>query len=510
MRFTSSGWQYEQVGSDDPAFAASRSKRGTLVVSKVHWAGPVVLFLASCFGQNVVLSVTTRDYIRRMDELSWRSTVVSKPSAGTGPGANVTQSVVSAEEPSKIPMSRLFLELVTGFVPVIWMGWAVRTCDFGSWVRTLTCAALLVALKGLLAWATVVPEPGGWTTCQIRLGADGLSYYRELAAGRSVGPLGALIDTAYLTLRGVFTMGYPARHCFCGDTMFSTSVCLNVLFSMSLYEAVQSSTQWLAEPRDRKVRRATGAVLFIVVAANMVLAIGGEYHYVADVVSALILALLVYSNPAVALMVEKWMAVAAQDTVVPNAPIVPESPDGAQALADTAEAVTVEVPPYCAPCCSFGGQYRLSKVPLRTPHHMEPQEDAVRQQRQHLAEMGRTGQDIARHERNLQEAIDRESAALRQREEERSASVDERVAELVAEEKRKLDAQMQQLLDEAEQRLALERRRSVKLEEVVAEEQKHQSAKEAAFSTLREQLLTEISDAREARAAAAAAPAAAR
>merc|ERR550539_555322 len=88
--------------------------------------------------------------------------------------------------------------------------------------------------------------------------------------------------------------------------MFSSMVCQSVLFCMSLCEAMRVSTQSMQARMRLIVRTLAWCTLGAVVPGNAVLPVLNRYHYSADVAVALVLALLVYGNPAIAIAVQHW------------------------------------------------------------------------------------------------------------------------------------------------------------------------------------------------------------
>lgn len=259
----------------------------------LRWSLPVLALLAGLLAQNVGLYLGTRHYVRWMDELH-RPSVLTGVAFGQGP-------LASSSKPSWLRSFAELLEMVTDVLPVVWCGLVVRTRNLRLWSQTLLAAAFLMTLKGFLAWATVLPDEQGWEACQIRLGSDGLKYYRREAWPGSLGML--LGDLLLLEVRSVWA-GALERRRYCGDAMFCSSSCMCVVFSTSIGEAAFSL---LRPPLVQAVRwqaAARGALrccLAVLVVGNLVVPVAEGYHRGEDVLVAIVLALLVYSNPAIAL-----------------------------------------------------------------------------------------------------------------------------------------------------------------------------------------------------------------
>merc|ERR1719210_176052 len=137
------------------------------------------------------------------------------------------------------------MDVVTSLVPVLWLGWVAHARDLRVWTKALLSCTLVALLKGFLAWSTVMPDAEGWEACQRRLEKDGLKYYRRQAGSsssssdpREIDITEVLLDILLLEVRGLWLAGAEQRSRFCGDTMFSSTVCQSVLFCISLSEAM--------------------------------------------------------------------------------------------------------------------------------------------------------------------------------------------------------------------------------------------------------------------------------
>lgn len=289
-----------------------RASLGRLPQS-ARWVAPAVVLLVALFAQNAGLYLGTRCYVKWMDELQRPSP--SGAVTGSSGSANVLLDVASV-----LPLPGHSLELLThvldaatSLVPVLWFCLVTRTRDLRLWTQVMLSCALLALLKGFFAWSTVMPDAEGWEACRERLDKDGLKYYRRQLFGssssidaREIDLPKALLDILLLEVRGLWLLGMERRGRFCGDSLFSSALCRAVLFSLSLWEAVRASS-WKLQARTRFiVRTAARCILGAVILGNTVLPVLNRYHYSADVLLALLLALLVYSNPAIAIAVQRW------------------------------------------------------------------------------------------------------------------------------------------------------------------------------------------------------------
>jgi len=302
------------AGSGSPTSAALR-QRQTPKGTPIRWAAPALALLFGLFIQTAGLYLGTRCYVQWMDEqhqpLLWGQGGPSDVADDAGAASDKSTHSANGDHQERHHVGGSFVDHLTMCVPVIWLGWVTRTRDLHRWTQILISGALLATFKGFLAWATVMPDAEGWGACKARLGADGLMYYRRQAGvtliKREIDISEMLLDMLLLVMRGLWLSGQEQRECFCADTMFCSTTCLYALLCASLYQAVEASASRL-EARSQFVALTIARVLLgSVVAVTSILPVWRSRHYVADVVMALALALLVYSNPAVTVAVERWV-----------------------------------------------------------------------------------------------------------------------------------------------------------------------------------------------------------
>eukprot|EP00443_Scrippsiella_acuminata_P063838 CAMPEP_0115472238 /NCGR_PEP_ID=MMETSP0271-20121206/52941_1 /TAXON_ID=71861 /ORGANISM="Scrippsiella trochoidea, Strain CCMP3099" /LENGTH=453 /DNA_ID=CAMNT_0002899459 /DNA_START=41 /DNA_END=1399 /DNA_ORIENTATION=- len=299
-------WGGNRNGSSSMGLLQRRAIKGT----PVRWAVPALAMFVGLFIQTAGLYLGTRCYVRWMDEQHqpsyWGQHGLSGVAENDGaPSGDSTEHDAARNVESSV------IDDLTMCIPIIWLGWVTRTRDLHRWTQLLISGALLAALKGFLAWATVMPDPEGWEACQARLGPDGLKYYRRQAGisldKRQIDISEMFLDMLLLVMRGLWLSGQEQRACFCADTMFCSTTSLYALLCASLYQAVESSV-WHFEARSQFIALTiTRVLLGSAVAITSILPVFRSRHYVADVVLALALALLVYSNPVVTLTVERWL-----------------------------------------------------------------------------------------------------------------------------------------------------------------------------------------------------------
>jgi len=178
--------------------------------------------------------------------------------------------------------------------------------------------------------------------------------------------------------------------------------------------------------------------LTLLALANMLIAIMSRRNYTADVITALLLALLVHSAAVTAIATEWWAQ--------------PQETDESRSRQGMLGEVAIH--PCCLPFYSLPGLYMLR----RKPEVFVP--EGMREIRQRLAELAQVGQEVARRHSQLELTLERERTAARAQEAEIPAMVQREVSTRLCEEKRRLEAEEKRILAEAKQRLKEGRRRA--------------------------------------------------
>eukprot|EP00747_Dinoflagellata_sp_TGD_P207567 gnl/TRDRNA2_/TRDRNA2_81125_c0_seq1.p1 gnl/TRDRNA2_/TRDRNA2_81125_c0~~gnl/TRDRNA2_/TRDRNA2_81125_c0_seq1.p1 ORF type:complete len:653 (-),score=112.49 gnl/TRDRNA2_/TRDRNA2_81125_c0_seq1:111-2069(-) len=481
-----------------------------------RWAVPALGFLGGLFVQNAGLYHGTRSYIQWMDELNQARLRPQSASSTDGAQRESMQPLQGGALDDLFfgifgqhEVETFALDTVTTLLPFIWMAWMIRTKDLRLWTHTLLTGTLLATLKGFLAWTTIVPDAEGWESCQDRLGPDGLIYFREKADRFFV----ALLDILMLQVRGIWSAGRAQRSRFCADTVFSSPTYFYVLFSASFFDAMRCVSERLEGRQRALLRGALGGVLLLVLIVDTALSIANRYHYTVDIFIAIILTLLVYGNPAVALATSSWLesaqgsaaelfvAESATDTMssaFPASGSRPGSADDAaleaqQDFSGGASSVGPDVDrrprdagqlymiPCCAPPWEGEGLCYLRTQPDRLARHsqVESIEAHRRRQAEHFAQMK---EQQSRRQRRKEAMLGEERAGARLRLAEASAAAERRLKQVLAEEARNFDAEERRLLAEAERRLEVERNQTSKWDDKVANETKRFSLQEADVS----------------------------
>uniref|UniRef100_A0A7R9ZVG3 Sphingomyelin synthase-like domain-containing protein n=1 Tax=Pyrodinium bahamense TaxID=73915 RepID=A0A7R9ZVG3_9DINO len=506
---SSGQWVYSRVPpgdsqssmSGDAPRAAEAADPAPLPAGKFPWFAPAALLFGAIFLQNAGLYNATCVYVRWMDELGEAQ---RHPHGDTHADA---AEAVALEDPLaellggwRLPpvpdvpwRPEAWAEVLTALVSVLWLGWVVRLQDLRLWTKVMLSGAVLATLKGLLAWATVLPDAAGWRGCRARLGEDGVAYFRHVAAGG--GGFQSVQDITVLSISSLGRMGRLGRQRVCADTIFSTPTCFSVLLSMGVYDLARTSTEGLEAVRQSTVRSITGLALGMVLAVNLVLTLLSPQHYTLDVAIAYPVTLLVYTNPVIAVTARRWVDewAAAVWSMVVTTPQWPPSPSerfmpAPEESADPTEASIRDlgeatVPPCCLPFCSFGGLYHLRDQP-GIPGLRPWTEECERRHQHQLAELRELRERDAARRRTLKADIDREKKEAADRE----AEVRQRYEDLFREEELRLEERLRVQLAEANERLDSARRAARDAESEAAAAEERASGAGHVFVMLREQL----------------------
>lgn len=471
------------------------------------WAGPALLLLGALFLQSAGLYSATGAYVRWMDELNKASQ--------TDPGGGYLKAFVLDDalsewlaklrflEAPEVPyLAESWIDVATAVLSLVWLCWVVRMQDLSLWTRSLLSGAVLAVLKGLLAWATVLPDPAGWQGCQERLGEDGLAYFRQAASGDAGVGLGqALLDILLLELRGLWVLDHSGRRRVCADTVFSGQASFCILLFAGLFDAVRSATDGLEASRRAAFRGLALLCFGLALLLGLARAAAGSRHYALDVLVAMALAPLAFGSPSVALATSRWVC----DSASAPAPAVellePASPQpGAQrglsqasttALADAESQGPLGprdlgecgLPPCCASLGGDGGVCFLRAdpgVPGLTPWTEECEQRYAHQ----LAEF----KEILAREIDRQSKAEHEIAREHEQVREFSQQLEEQRGERLKAEFDRLAELEQSTLQRAKRELEAARTSAAKLEEKAAKEAKQLARVEADHKMRKSQL----------------------
>lgn len=169
------------------------------------------------------------------------------------------------------------------------------------WTKVMLCAGFLFILKGTLGAVTVVPDSSGWDVCKARLKALGFKWMKEEHS---------FSDMVWIDFHWLIQYGQPLR--YCGDMMYSGHTFVVTLFGLGLYELIRI----IRPTRGRFSKHANLCKMFILIGLT-IFSVGEQlleiysveksrFHYSSDIIVALVVTFLLYTNGVVAIVSKKW------------------------------------------------------------------------------------------------------------------------------------------------------------------------------------------------------------
>jgi len=202
------------------------------------------------------------------------------------------------------------LDMVSATLPMAWGAGTILTRDLQLWTKLCTCNAFLALFKGILGMATVVPDSSGWANCKERLGASNLEFLRT-------GIPNPFDDGMMATFSALFKMELSGPHHdrlgsgmrFCADMMYSGHTYFTCLYALGLVELARRQTL-KRMGKDSKMRHVIvySIILFAVVeqVLEIYLVLLSRFHYTMDIIVAVVMTLLFYTNGPIVLFAKRW------------------------------------------------------------------------------------------------------------------------------------------------------------------------------------------------------------
>jgi len=422
---------YDMDPAHEPCDMSERCLEAPATPSLMKWLAPVGVFLAAFFVQNAGLYTATYEYVRWID-LNDNLATAEGVSAISGGGNFAHKEALPDSFADFIgPHNMVFFEFVSSFLPVVWICIVLYTRNLRLWSRTLLAASILAVFKGFLTIATIVPDATGWRGCEERLGLGGLTYLRWKSGSNFAWVMESFINIIWLTLKGLFKTGTSLRETACADVMFSSQSYFCTLVSVSLYDATRRYSRHFKADFRMYCRAAVACFLVFINGMDIILGIGNRYHYTMDVVLAVVISLLVYSNHIVALCAEHWQA-----------------DNRKQANSSDCDII---VAPCCLPFCCLQGRYYLYSssaaeaaeamtVQKRNERHLSP---AAQNERKRISEEHRLyHEESARRISVLQKRIDSERERSKAQDAEATAAAQVRLRDQIAEAEQQFQMQL--------------------------------------------------------------------
>lgn len=278
---------------DDPNLWTEKTTHALL-----RWCYPP-LICGLCFGfQSVMLHMTTAKYVN-LKEVDLQ------------PAADVGHLALGHQE---VDMD--VLDAIAGMAFLLVFAGTLLLRDLRLWVRLFFSNAILFVLKGVFDWLTVFPDSIGWKECETRLSKNGtnpnvLPFMKKLGQLDGMDYLGKLME---LEIHGVefknLTSGkdvttWPVR--YCADMLLSGHTFVLVLYMLAFADLMRRITIMMSPVPRAVCRILIGLFCMACVGADLFLIVRNQFHYTVDVVMAIIMTVLVYTNVGMTAVVQ-WYA----------------------------------------------------------------------------------------------------------------------------------------------------------------------------------------------------------
>jgi len=252
----------------------------------VQWAIPVLMYMFGFFLQNVQLNIGTFLYVQKM---------MSAPSTCSG---ILYDSFHEAVGYAHVDMK--MLDKITLLPVFFWMVGTLYLRDLRLWSKVFCCAAIMHVWKGVFTWVTVVNDSSGWDNCKDRLG-DTIKWHESLIGkpwGEVLGSSMALVFTGF---GGV----WPVR--FCADMIPSGHTFTAFLFSLGMMDMTRRL--WFLVPKctGAAIMGIAWSIAGVLFFAEFYFVILNHFHYAVDMMLAVLLVLLFYTNAGIALFVDWYV-----------------------------------------------------------------------------------------------------------------------------------------------------------------------------------------------------------
>ncbi|CAK0821297.1 unnamed protein product [Prorocentrum cordatum] len=175
------------------------------------------------------------------------------------------------------------------------------------WTKVMTCAMFLFMCKGTLGAITVVPDSSGWDVCENRLKAVGTEWMRQEHS---------FADMLSIDVIWVSEHHTPLR--YCADMMFSGHTFVVTLFALGTYDLMRAfrletlGRRFKNPTTKARVKMLSLSIFACLILFEQIVEIAyverSHFHYSMDILMAVILTFLIYTNGVIAVFAKQWSA----------------------------------------------------------------------------------------------------------------------------------------------------------------------------------------------------------
>ncbi|CAE7214161.1 ppdK [Symbiodinium pilosum] len=238
----------------------------------------------------------------------------------------------------KAPVPMKILDMISCGVLLGFMVGALLLRDLRTWSKLFFCNGMMFVMKGVFDYATILPDSIGMAECAARLGEAPLKEFERLGTLNGQEFFDGMVS---LELRGVAGK-WPVR--YCADMLLSGHTFVMLLYLLAVADLVQRSTLLMESPKREICQVFFGIFALGCTAADLYLIVINHFHYTVDVIMAIILTFLLYTNAGIAILVQ-WFA-----------------SEYGESSRNTEDSGMVWVPAAMFPFCCFGGYYKVNQM----------------------------------------------------------------------------------------------------------------------------------------------------
>lgn len=238
-----------------------------------------------------------RPHAPKINQEKWPHLSVGSNTSDVSFGSmnDVVESMVHWEN---IPIGSL--DKLAALFPLFFITFAFLRCRLRVWTRVMICHAFLAIGKGLLGMITTVPDSIGWHNCQERLTEKNVLWFQQ--------------EHSFWDILGREIEGAMSLHMtrFCADMVYSGHTWSVTLYALGIYNLADDETEDFV--MDGKGYLKSRNLLLFLVASLAVAEQGYEvycvlinrFHYTLDVLLAIVLSMLFFTNGVIARWSKKW------------------------------------------------------------------------------------------------------------------------------------------------------------------------------------------------------------
>jgi hypothetical protein len=264
---------------------------------------------------------------------------------------------------------------------------ALRQQVLQLWTKVMICASFLFLFKGIVGAVTTIPDSSGWKVCADRLKTQGVDYMQEQKNVMSFFYVDFWWPLTWWFPKGLAQWAAGAGDLekrkgmlrYCSDMMYSGHTFTVTLFALGFYEMVRLFNVH----RFGRFGTITKIVVLVTIGTLSVLeqileiALVEEtrFHYTTDVIVALVLTFLFYTNGPIVIVAKCWAdhgfciwhwnkkecvppeeKYLCESNILDNGTLTEEELDEMNALVSRAD---ILVPPCCVPFCCLAGREHI-------------------------------------------------------------------------------------------------------------------------------------------------------